>query len=150
MTLERFKQTRLLAVISTLPGKLNAKMERKLLNSFGANGFQVQKMAKFDVSDLAKWHLERYNQIYLSICRDRPPPPILTDGQTDIWTTDNSALEKFRYLSAGGAKIYNTKNKVHFLFYLNIHFIDKNIEHRLEMLIADRIPELSQSSLEIH
>ena len=29
--------------ISTLPGKLYAKIEKKLLNSFGANGLQVQK-----------------------------------------------------------------------------------------------------------
>ena len=30
-------------LISTLPGKLYAKIEKKLLNSFGANGLQVQK-----------------------------------------------------------------------------------------------------------
>ena len=29
--------------ISTLPGKLYAKIEKKLLNSFGANGLQLQK-----------------------------------------------------------------------------------------------------------
>ena len=29
--------------ISTLPGKLYAKIEKKLLNSFGANGLKVQK-----------------------------------------------------------------------------------------------------------
>ena len=42
--LERFRQTRLFwQFISTLPGKLYAKIEKKLLNSFGANGLQVQK-----------------------------------------------------------------------------------------------------------
>ena len=40
--------------ISTLPGKLYAKIEKKLLKRFGANGL---KSAKFDVSDL--------DQIYL-------------------------------------------------------------------------------------
>ena len=30
-------------LLSTLPGKLYAKIEKKLLNSFGANGLQVQK-----------------------------------------------------------------------------------------------------------
>ena len=41
--LERFKQTRLWQFISNLPGKIYAKIEKKLLNSFGANGLQVQK-----------------------------------------------------------------------------------------------------------
>ena len=100
--------------ISSLPGKLYTKLEKMLLNSFGANG-QSSKRAKFDVSDLEKWPLERFNQIYLSILIydnkkklywscfwDRPPPPL--DGQTDRRTTDNPASEKLRCLSAGGAK----------------------------------------------
>ena len=33
-----------------------------------------------------------------------PPPPLNLDGQTDGRTTDKSALEKLRCLSAGGAK----------------------------------------------
>ena len=92
--------------ISTLPGKLYAKIEKKLLNSFGANGLQVQKEAKFDLTDLEKWPLERFNQIYLSICDlchpkeapcqkkkksywsvseidPSPPQSWRTDGQTD-------------------------------------------------------------------
>ena len=45
--LDQFKQTRLLEVHypgSTLPGKLYAKIEKRLLNSFGANGLQVQNL----------------------------------------------------------------------------------------------------------
>ena len=97
--------------ISTLPGKLYAKIEKRLLNSFGANGLPS---AKFDLTDLEKWCLERFNQIYLSTCdlcrpketpcqkrrkllkrfwdRPHPPPPpppsILTDGRTDGQTPD--------------------------------------------------------------
>ena len=59
---------------------------RKRLIIFGANGLpsakkgqiwsflvqimssQVQKRAKFDISYLDKWPLERFNQIYLSMC----------------------------------------------------------------------------------
>ena len=43
--LEWFRQTRLFgsSLYSTLPGKLYAKIEKRLLNSFGANGLQVQK-----------------------------------------------------------------------------------------------------------
>ena len=67
---------------------------KMLLNSFGANGLKVQKeqnltlptlkktfraiwpnlsfdmwfMSKFDLTNLEKWPLERFNQIYLSIC----------------------------------------------------------------------------------
>ena len=33
-----------------------------------------------------------------------PPPPFNLDGRTDRRTMDNSALEKLRFLSAGGAK----------------------------------------------
>ena len=41
--LKRFKQTCFWQFISTLPGKLYAKIEKKLPNSFGANGLRVQK-----------------------------------------------------------------------------------------------------------
>ena len=42
--LERFRQTPpFWQFIRTLPGKLYVKIEKKLLNSFGANGLQVQK-----------------------------------------------------------------------------------------------------------
>ena len=41
--IERLKQTVFWQFISTLPGKLYAKIEKKILNSFGANDLQVQK-----------------------------------------------------------------------------------------------------------
>ena len=53
--------------ISTLIGQLYAKIEKKLLNSFGANGPQVQKGPNLTFLTL-KNDLERFNQIYPSIC----------------------------------------------------------------------------------
>ena len=77
---------------------------------------------------MQKWPLERFNQIYLSVCdlchpKEAPcqnrrkvteaflrytPSPLNLDGRTDRRTdrrtTDNSVLEKLRCLSAGGAK----------------------------------------------
>ena len=47
--------------------QLYAKIEKMLLNSFGGNGLQMQR-AKFDLFKLEKWHLELFNQIYVSIC----------------------------------------------------------------------------------
>ena len=40
--------------ISTLPGKLYAKIEKKLLNSFGANGLLVQKGPNLTFPNLEK------------------------------------------------------------------------------------------------
>ena len=106
------------------------KVTQQFLSKWPSNA----KRAKFDLFDLEKWPLERFNQIYLSICDlchpkkascqknrksywsvseiDPSPPSILTDGrtdrqtdgQTDRRTTDKSVLEKLRCLSAGGAK----------------------------------------------
>ena len=105
--LERFKQTRLLVheypSWEALCGK---KKQKTLLNSFGTNGLQMQKGQNLTFPTLK--NLERFNQIYLSICdlchpkeascqkkkksywsvseidpSPPPPPPWQTDGQTD-------------------------------------------------------------------
>ena len=98
----------------------------KLLNCFWINGKNISKCVKRPKSDLSyleKGHLERFNQIYLSICdlcqpKEAPwqtkrqkateaflrfPPPPQSWRQTNRRTTDNSAIEKLRCLSAGGA-----------------------------------------------
>ena len=101
-------QTWLWQFISILLGQLYAKLEKKLLNSFGANGLLSAKRAKFDLSYLEKWPLERFNPIYLLICDlyhakeasyqkeekllkrfwDRPLPSFNLDGRTDRQTDE--------------------------------------------------------------
>ena len=103
------------------------QIREKVTAQFWSKWPPSAKRAKFDLTDLEKWPLERFNQIYLLICDlchpkekklhakkeekllkcfwDRPlPPSILTDGRTDRRTTDKSVLEKLHCLSAGGAK----------------------------------------------
>ena len=80
------------------------KTAKGLLNSFGANGLQMQKGQNWIFPTLKNYlYLERFNQIYHSICdlchsKEAPyqkkkkvteaclrltPPPLLTDGQTN-------------------------------------------------------------------
>ena len=85
--------------LSTLLGQLYAEIVKKLPNSFWASGLQEQNLTFL----IWKWPLERFNQIYLSICDLchpketpcqkkllkrfwdwTPPLPLLNlDGQTD-------------------------------------------------------------------
>ena len=104
--------------------KLYAKIEKRLLNSFGVNGLRVQKEPNLTLPTLKndldsdstnslvryviyvtpkKLHAKKEEKL-LKRFRDRPLPHNL-DGRTDGRTDDRqSALEKLRCLSAGEAK----------------------------------------------
>ena len=83
-------------------GQLYAKIDNKLLNSFGENGLPS---AKFDLSYLEKWPLEWFNQIFLLICDlyhakennllkrfwdwHLPPPP---PTRLDLWSDSTKSF----------------------------------------------------------
>ena len=107
--LERFKPNRLWAFHLYPSCEVLCKNREKVAKQFWSKWPPSAKRAKFDVSELEKWSLERFNQIYLSICdlchpkeapcqkrekvteafpRLTPPPSILMDGGTDGQTDD--------------------------------------------------------------
>ena len=131
--LERFKQTRLLQFISTLPGSWEALCQNreKVTEQFWSKWPKckkskiwpyrpwkmtfraIQTNLSFDMWFMSpqRSSMPKNKKSYWSVSEidpfPPPPPPPQSwrmDRRTDRWTTDKSVLEKLRCLSVGGAK----------------------------------------------
>ena len=119
--LERFIQTCLLAVYSYHSWASLCQNRETVTEQFWSKWPPSAKRANFDISDLEKWPLRdiqpnlSFDMWFMSSQRSsipkqkvtetflrlNPPPPLNLDGRMDRWTTDNSASQKLRCLSAG-------------------------------------------------
>ena len=123
--LEWFNRIHLLAVHSYPPWEASCINREKVIKQFLRKLHPSKKRAKFDLSDLSKWPLGWFNQIHIftmhwyhpkeATCQKRKKVIRqflrnqafnwkVDDGRRRRTTTDESALEKLRCLSAGGAK----------------------------------------------